>query len=315
MDTVLHAPHPWPAITAALRGRGPRRVAIAYLDHTAPELLPLRSGDQLIVNAARAAVRAHATSPTALAHFLDAGVQVLSTANLHTGLIVTAEKVIVGPASASHASTIADETALITDDPDALAAAHAFLDRLADTTVVDGVFLASATAIWQIGRVVPLAGIGSRARLEHDFLPTPVRRMFLRHLHDYTPIADNETSSTSPAPGRGGPDPRYRTHWVREDSPGPDRRTRLEPGDVVIRISDDARLDPPAVVDAGPHRIPHTRHAVAYRLRARTDLDPVSVSEAARVLAEHGHPNPRLHHDHRIVSPSLRVALLRLWKL
>lgn len=316
MDTVLHAPHPWPAITAALRGRGPRRVAIAYLDHTAPELLPLRSGDQLIVNAARAAVRAHATSPTALAHFLDAGVQVLSTANLHTGLIVTAEKVIVGPASASHASTIADETALITDDPDALAAAHAFLDRLADTTVVDGVFLASATAIWQIGRVVPLAGIGSRARLEHDFLPTPVRRMFLRHLHDYTPIADNETSSTSPAPGRGGPDPRYRTHWVREDSPGPDRRTRLEPGDVVIRISDDdTRLDPPAVVDTGPHRIPHTRRSLAYRLRARTDLDPIAISDAARILTDRGHSNPRLHRDHRIISASLRAAVLALWRL
>jgi len=142
-------------------------VAIAYLDHTAPDLLPLRSGDQLIVNAARPAVRAHATSPTALAHFLDAGVQVLSTANLHTGLIVTAENVIVGSASASHASTVADETALITDDPEAIAAAHAFLDRLADTTVVDGVFLDSATAIWQIGRVVPLVGIGNRTRTGH----------------------------------------------------------------------------------------------------------------------------------------------------
>jgi len=316
VDTVLHAPHPWPAITAALRHPGPRRVAIAYLDHTAPDLLPLRAGDQLIVNAARAAVRAHATSPTALAHFLDAGVQVLSTPNLHTGLIVTAEKVIVGPASASHASTIADETALITDDPDAIAAAHAFLDGLADTAVVDEVFLDSAIAIWQIGRVVPLAGIGSRTRSEHDFLPTPVRRLFLRHLHHYTPTAEDETDSTPPAPGRGGPDPRYRTEWVREDTPGPDRRTRLEPGDVVIRISDDnTQLDPPAVVDTGPHHISHPQHAVAYRLRTRTDLDPIAIPDAARLLAEGGHSNPRLHHDHRIISVSLRAAVLALWKL
>ena len=100
MGTTLHVPHPWPHITAALRGPGPRRVAIAYLDTTAPELLPLRAGDQLIVNAARPAVRAHATSPTALARFLDAGVRVLSTPNLHTGLIVTGDRVIVGPASA-----------------------------------------------------------------------------------------------------------------------------------------------------------------------------------------------------------------------
>ncbi|WP_420750560.1 phosphatidylserine/phosphatidylglycerophosphate/cardiolipin synthase family protein [Rhodococcus sp. O3] len=316
MGTTLHAPHPWPHITAALRGPGPRRVAIAYLDHTAPELLPLRAGDQLIVNAARPAVRAHATSPTALTHFLAAEVQVLSTPNLHTGLIVTGEKVIVGPASASHSSTLADETAIVTDDPDAIAAAHAFLDGLDDTTAVDEVFLDSATAIWQVGRVVPLAGIGSSTRIDHDFLPTPVRRMFLRHVDDYTPTAENENHCPAPAPRTGGPNPRYRTEWIREDNPGADRRTRLKPGDVLIRIGDDDTwLYPPAVVDTGPHRIPQTRHAVTYRLRTRTDLDPIPIPGTTRALAEHGHPNPRLHHDHRIISPSLRTALLKLWKM
>ncbi|WP_308188093.1 hypothetical protein [Rhodococcus rhodochrous] len=87
----------------------------------------------------------------------------LSTPNLHTGLILTPDQVIVGPAGASVGSTLADETALITDDPDAIAAAHAFLDGLDDTTVVDEVFLDSALEIWRVGRVVPLAGIGSRA--------------------------------------------------------------------------------------------------------------------------------------------------------
>lgn len=236
MGTTLHAPQPWPHITAALRGHGPRRVAIAYLDHTGPELLPLRAGDQLIVNAARSAVRAHATSPTALARFLDAGVQVLSTPDLHTGLIVTPVKVIVGPASASHASTVADETALVTDDPTAIAAAHAFLDSLTDTIEVDEVFLDSATAIWQLGRVVPLAGIGSRTRTAHDFLPTPVRRMFLLHTRDYTPTAEDETRWAAPAPGRGGPDPRYHIEWIRRNTPGADRRSRLEPGDVMANI-------------------------------------------------------------------------------
>ncbi|WP_255025004.1 phosphatidylserine/phosphatidylglycerophosphate/cardiolipin synthase family protein [Rhodococcus sp. GA1] len=316
MGTTLHAPHPWPHITATLRGPGPHRVAIAYLDHTAPDLLPLRAGDQLIVNAARPAVRAHATSPTVLAHFLNAGVRVLSTPNLHTGLILTGETVIVGPASASISSTVADETALITDDPDAIAAAHAFLDDLEDTVVVDDVFLDSATAIWQIGRVVPLTGIGSRTRTGHDFLPTPVRRMFLRHLSDYTRTNDDETSWAATTTGRNGSAPRYRTAWIRQNTPGPDRRTLLQPGDVILRISvDDTRLHPPAVVDTGPHRIPHTRSAVAYRLRVRTDLDPISIADAARSLAEHGHPNPRLHNDHRVISPSLRAALLRLWRL
>ena len=54
-----------------------------------PRTAPLRGGDQLILNAAHPVVRAHATSPTALAPFVDVGVRVLSTPNLHTGLIVT----------------------------------------------------------------------------------------------------------------------------------------------------------------------------------------------------------------------------------
>ena len=94
----------------------------------------------------------------------------LSTPNLHTGLTVTPHCVIVGPASASHSSTLADETALITDDPDAIAAAHSFLDGLDDTAVVDAMFLASATAIWQIGRVVPLGRVSNVAP-PRDSLP------------------------------------------------------------------------------------------------------------------------------------------------
>ncbi|AII11475.1 hypothetical protein EP51_46780 (plasmid) [Rhodococcus opacus] len=41
-------------------------------------------------------------------------------------------------------------------------------------------------------------------------------------------------------------------------------------------------------VDVGPHRIPHTRSAAAYRLRTRIDLDPISIPDAARGLAEQG---------------------------
>lgn len=318
MGTTLHAPHPWPHITAALRGRGPRRVAIAYLDATAPELLPLRAGDLLIVNAARAAIRAHATSPTALARFLDRGVRVLSTPNLHTGLIVTPRYAIVGPSSASVSSTVADETALITDDPAAIAAAHAFLDSLDDTTEVDQAFLDNATAIWTIGRTVPLAGIGSRTRSEHDFLPTDVRRMFVRHITDYTPSADEQQMWEARTRRRAvaGPDAKYRAQWLRLDAPDTGRRNRLGRFDVLFEVTaDNAWIHPPAVVDTDPIPIPHTRHAVAYLLRSRSDLEPLPVPDAVRALADAGHPNPRLHLDHRVVSPTLRAALLQLWNL
>jgi hypothetical protein len=67
MGTTFHGPSPWPHITRAIRVRGPRHAAIAYLGEDAPALLPLRAGDLLVVNASRAAVRAHVTSPIALA--------------------------------------------------------------------------------------------------------------------------------------------------------------------------------------------------------------------------------------------------------
>lgn len=62
VGATLHAPRPWPHIAAVLRGPGPRRVAIAYLDTTGPELLPLRAGDRLIANAARPGVQIKAAS-------------------------------------------------------------------------------------------------------------------------------------------------------------------------------------------------------------------------------------------------------------
>lgn len=147
MGTTFHGPSPWPYITAAPRGRGPRHATVAYLGVDAPELLPLHAGDVLVVNAARAAVRAHATSPAALAHFVTKGVRVLSSPNLHANVIVTAKKAIVGSAGASHNSTIADEAVIITDDPETVTAAHTFIDGIDEITVVDEVFIANAAAI------------------------------------------------------------------------------------------------------------------------------------------------------------------------
>ncbi|MGO4611654.1 hypothetical protein AB4142_35490, partial [Variovorax sp. 2RAF20] len=82
--------------------------------------------------------------------------------------------------------------------------------------------------------------------------------------------------------------------------------------DALLQVTaDNTWIHPPAVVDSDPISIPHSPHAVAYLLRTRTDLEPLPVPEAETRLADLGHPNPRLHTDHRIVSPSLRTELLR----
>jgi hypothetical protein len=128
--------------------RGPRRAAIAYLGEDAPALLPLRAGDLLVVNASRAAVRAHVTSPIALAHYVEAGVRVLSSPNLHANVIATNRRAIIGSANASHSSTIADEAVVVTDDPEVVAAAWTLIDGIDEITEVDHVSRTGFPAGW-----------------------------------------------------------------------------------------------------------------------------------------------------------------------
>lgn len=52
MGTTFHGPSPWLQITRAIRTPGPWPAAIAYLGEDAPNLLPLRAGDVLVVSAA-----------------------------------------------------------------------------------------------------------------------------------------------------------------------------------------------------------------------------------------------------------------------
>ncbi len=85
--------------------------------------------------------------------------------------------------------------------------------------------------------------------------------------------------------------------------------------DVLIFTDDNEWIYPPAVVDSDAIAIPHTHRAFGHLLLVRADLQPVSVADAEQQLADFGHPNPRLTTDHRIISASLRAALLRLWNL
>ncbi|MFD6062712.1 phospholipase D-like domain-containing protein [Rhodococcus wratislaviensis] len=315
MGTTFHGPSPWPHITRAIRTRGPRHAAIAHLGQDAPTLLPLRAGDVLVVNASRAAVRAHATSPIALAYYVDAGVRVLSSPNLHANVIATDRRAVIGSANASHSSTLADEAAVITDDPDIVAAVRRFIDDIDEITEVDQTFLDNATAEWQIGRAVPLPGVTSRGRADPGFLPATIPRMFLRHIVDFTPgPAEHHAWVTEARHRRGpaGPAAKYQLEWFHHDKSD----SRLERGDVLIFVTaDNEWIYPPAVVDSEAITILHAHGAIGHLLRSRADLSPIPVPDAEHTLADLGHPHPRLQVDHRIASPSLRTALLQLWNL
>ncbi|QHE74169.1 hypothetical protein GFS60_07863 (plasmid) [Rhodococcus sp. WAY2] len=57
MGTTFHGPSPLAAHHPRHPNAGTSDAAIAYLVEDAPDLLPLRAGDVLVVNASRAAVR------------------------------------------------------------------------------------------------------------------------------------------------------------------------------------------------------------------------------------------------------------------
>ncbi|MGH8920946.1 MAG: phospholipase D family protein, partial [Actinomycetes bacterium] len=247
MGTTFHAPSPWPHITRAIRTRGARHAAIGYLGQDAPDLLPLRAGDVLVVNASRAAVKAHATSPAALAHYLNKGVRVLSCPTLHAKVIVTARRAVIGSANASENSTLSGDAVVITDDPDIIASVRRFIDGLDEITEVDQVFLDDATREWEIGRAVPLPGVTGRIRPEADFLPAPVTRMFVKHAVDYEPTPTEQRvldEQRGRHRSRGGPAAKYQLESLRLDRPSTVRR-----GDVIVFVSaDDLWIYPPTIV-------------------------------------------------------------------
>lgn len=315
MGTTFHGPSPWPHITRAIGTRGARHAAIAYLGQDAPALLPLRAGDLLVVNASKAAIRAHATSPAALAYYLSKGVRVLSSPTLHAKVIVTSRRAVVGSANASENSAFADDAVIITDDPEVIDSVRTFIDRIDEITEVDEVFLDDAAREWEIGRAVPIPGVTGRIRdPEAEFLPVPVTRMFVKHAVDYEPSPTEQhvlDERRSRQPATAGPAVKYALESLRLD-----RTSAVRRGDVVVFVSvDDGWVYPPAVVVSDPMKIPRSGGAVLYFLRIRIDLTPLPLTDAEKALTDLGHPGSRLRTDHFVRSPNLRIDLLALWDL
>lgn len=125
-------PGTWKAITAAIRGStGRRRAAIAFVTPAGQSLLPLRRGDELVVNASEPSLRSHATDPSALQAWTEKGVKAWSHGQLHAKVIVADDIAIVGSANASlSASSRLAEAVLITDSRTVIKEVNRFIDQL-----------------------------------------------------------------------------------------------------------------------------------------------------------------------------------------
>jgi hypothetical protein len=131
----LHSgPDVWSTVAPAIhRTRGRRDVAIAFVTLAAEELLKLRKGDRIFVNASKPAVRAGATDPKVLRRWHEGGVEVLVHETLHAKVVVTRRLVAVGSANGSYAAQgRSHEAVLVTDDDGVVAQCREFLADLAD---------------------------------------------------------------------------------------------------------------------------------------------------------------------------------------
>ncbi len=94
------------------------RAAIAYLGTGGAALLPLRKGDELVVDMSLRSVRSGTTNPSEIRKLLRRGVKVFSRETLHAKFLIADGVVIVGSSNISHqAKTVLEEAAVVTDDP------------------------------------------------------------------------------------------------------------------------------------------------------------------------------------------------------
>jgi hypothetical protein len=289
--------------------------AIAYLGWQAPQLLPLKKGDVLVVNASDAALLTHSTSPEALRAYVDDSVHVFSVPNLHAKVLVTATKAVIGSANASTHSGELEETIAVTDEPAARKALLDFIRGLAATaTPVDEQFLLAAEATWARGRSAGPPGAGG-ARPDPGFLPRPPYRLYLADIELYEPSASEAAvfdTARRQARRAAGPAGRYFIDSYRLGTGDePFRR-----GDVLVQVfefDEERWVTPPVVVFSDPLPVPRGRSAIQL-VRGRNDLEERPAAEVAAAIRTVG-VDSRLNHPRWLRSPAARRALLGVWEL
>ncbi len=91
----------WPEIRRAGRTSRVRHIAVAYLGSAAPDLLPLRAGDTLVVDLSEDTVRKGSTNVEAAAKLLKRGIRLFTARFLHAKVFVFDNTVFVGSSNAS----------------------------------------------------------------------------------------------------------------------------------------------------------------------------------------------------------------------
>lgn len=129
----------WLSCTHLARNSSRTRGAVAFAGKDAAELLPLRSGDEIVVDASDGRLQAGLTSPDAIAAWIEQGATVYSVEALHAKALRftlcgdngTQQLTIVGSGNASTRSAeCLIEAALLVDEKGTADTVDAFIDQL-----------------------------------------------------------------------------------------------------------------------------------------------------------------------------------------
>jgi len=91
----------WETITQSVKKRLPNYVAVAYFGSDGANLLPLKKGDILVVDASDSSVKSGVTNPIELEKLKNKGVHIFSYPQLHSKIFVFGKTMFIGSANVS----------------------------------------------------------------------------------------------------------------------------------------------------------------------------------------------------------------------
>lgn len=320
MGTDFEGGKPWKAITRLCQGDGRRYAAVAFVGKDAPGLMPLRKGDVLVANAGNNALKSHATSPAALRHYFDAGVQLYGHDNLHAKLLAVGDSAVIGSANASANSTRLIEAVVITSDPAiARSVRHFITDLTSEAVRLGEQDLQRAQDIYDSsdGRGAPPgtdAG-GPIPDAPARFASNPKDRMFVidGHRVAYTNV-EQQAIGTSRRTARKRAGSR-RDFIIEPFIESVSSRPSLREGDILVWVERDRHGDGDVwlcQVDSDP--IPTGEaDSVLYWLRRPAAFDALALSTVTVQLQRRGFSSGVGPLDRRVGKADLRAAIAALW--
>lgn len=128
----------WETITRCVKKRQQNFVAVAYFGRGGADLLPLKKGDILVVDASKNQIEAGLVDPGELLKLVKEGVMVFSYPHLHAKVYVLGNKLFVGSSNVSqNSSKNLKEAVIETNDPKMVKNAKKWITDLANSPLLE----------------------------------------------------------------------------------------------------------------------------------------------------------------------------------